>query len=86
MIIIMDFMLFYVFFFFLGIYDDSLMLLVSDFELIDVYDCKSLSNESKGFSSERRWVVDGLSWYFRDWIKCYFCDVEAVYVAFVYYV
>ena len=47
------------------IYDDSLMLLVSDFELIDVHDCKILSNESKDFSSERRRVVDGLSWYFR---------------------
>ena len=51
MIIIMRFVLCYFvilygfFVFFLCIYDDSLILLVSDFELIDEHDCKSSSNE-----------------------------------------
>ena len=57
------FILFF-FVFFLYIYDDSLILLVSDFELIDEHDCKSSSNEGKGFSLGRRRVVGGLSWYF----------------------
>ena len=79
MIIIMVFMLFYVcFFFFLRIYEDSLILLVSDFELINVHDCKSSSNEGKGFSSGRRRVVDWLSWYLGDESKDTFLRFNSV--------
>ena len=43
------------------VYGDSLILLVSDFDLIDVHDCKSSSNDGMGFSSGRRRVEGGLS-------------------------
>ena len=48
-------------FFSFCVYGVSLILLVSDSELIDIHDCKSSSNEGKGFSSGKQRMEGGLS-------------------------